>query len=63
MKKTLILALALSVVSWALPSIGKIVTISYAQEEPGPDEKPAPKPEKPKPAPKPEPKPESPENN
>jgi hypothetical protein len=55
-KKTLILAVALSVMNWSLPIIGKIMTISYAQEEPAPDEKPAPKP-----APKPEPKPEAPE--
>ena len=53
MKKTLILVVALSVMNWALPGIGKMVTISYAQDEPSPDEKPAPKP-----APKPEPKPE-----
>ena len=56
MKKTLILAIALSVINSSLPIIGKIMTISYAQEDPAPDEKPAPKP-----APKPEPKPESPE--
>ena len=31
--------------TWALPGIGKIVTISYAQDDPAPDEKPAPKPE------------------
>lgn len=54
MKKTLILVVALSLMNWALPGIGKMVTISYAQDEPSPDEKPAPKP-----APKPEPKPES----
>jgi hypothetical protein len=60
-KKILLIAAALSVTSWALPSVGKVLIVSYAQEEPSPDEKPAPKPEKPKPAPKPEPKPESPE--
>jgi hypothetical protein len=54
MKKTLILAVALSAMNWVLPGVAKIVTVSYAQEEPAPDEKPAPKPEKPKPAPKPE---------
>jgi hypothetical protein len=58
-KKTLLIAATLSFMTWALPSVGKIMTISYAQEDPGPDEKPAPKPEEPKP----EPKPESPENS